>query len=1072
MRAETSKKRRRRQERRAPSRWIPLASILLIHCIHISSALSPVKTATRIRRPSPFSTTARHMVLTTPESIIEQASTQNLLDDLIDESVRTSARRPIMMQFDPSSGWIWQRWKGTVFSETWHSAVAKMAWAMIVYFIFQRKPQLTEGLAGFGTLWGQLLSVTTFTLTFFLNQSYALWRKCYALSRRLQGRLNDLGMTLAAHAARKTPASPTEPSTYTAASRQMLELMSRYIRMFNVLTYASFTRSHRPILTPRGMRRLVERGLLTAQERQVLVDAEIPATQRHNCIILWIIRAFIEARQAGHVTGGAGFENQFMEKIHVIRAQYGGIGDELQGRMPLAYAHIVQVLVDTILWMYPVMCFSTGMSPLIGVLGSGLLTMFYQGLFDLAKQFLDPYDNENYGKGDDPLCVDTLVAETNSGSVRWMYGFEEQPFSSQRLRDGELFEYLLPVRGYSVEELAEMEEERIQKEKELQEKREREEEERIQREKKEAEEVERIRLEEEELQALATNATLANITESLIEGSDAIIQEYSDSIEDDAETDSAEIDEVNEVVHKVYTLEDGTPVTLTKDTEEKVVIGEALNGMQLDMMKVNGDSPELLPNQVAENIIAATNMTIGENKPPPPAPAVDEDEDDDDNEFTLIDFEMFQELDWHDQVGEDGKEYRLSEQLADEVWEEDEKDEAPLTYEEYTERAAEIIEAAQNEIIETAEILNAIPGSETALGSKELTAKVGGTSRGPIEPPIKRSNRKEQRKKPKYDQTRLDGISQLWGLPPEDPSALEGYPEPVSLDKDEFRFEGISQLWGETPEPPDASADSTIIDSGGDFAGISQLWGDQTLVGMNGDSNPASSRGSGESGESSSLPFKIDTSVYAELEWFDEVGPDGQEYRLSQMLADEVWDDDEPVEASVEPITYEDFAKQLQDLREAARDEKLETEAILQAPPGADSWDDPHFDRRHKEKEDDTIDKAEEDDSLEALEMDSEDLYESEETKALALEEEELGVAIAENVTSSLPPKAEEPVVLEPETRSSKGEADEESDSHSTFTANDDAGQEKSEEEGEHKRQDDAINGENGEGDEETRKDQ
>ena len=67
------------------------------------------------------SPTALHMVLTTPESIIEQASTVNLLDDLINESVRTSARRPIMMQFDPSSGWIWRRWKGTVFAETWTS---------------------------------------------------------------------------------------------------------------------------------------------------------------------------------------------------------------------------------------------------------------------------------------------------------------------------------------------------------------------------------------------------------------------------------------------------------------------------------------------------------------------------------------------------------------------------------------------------------------------------------------------------------------------------------------------------------------------------------------------------------------------------------------------------------------------------------------------------------------------------------------------------------------------------------------------------------------------------------------
>ena len=52
------------------------------------------------------SPTALHMVLTTPESIIEQASTMKLLDDLIDESVRTTARRPFILQFDPSSGYV------------------------------------------------------------------------------------------------------------------------------------------------------------------------------------------------------------------------------------------------------------------------------------------------------------------------------------------------------------------------------------------------------------------------------------------------------------------------------------------------------------------------------------------------------------------------------------------------------------------------------------------------------------------------------------------------------------------------------------------------------------------------------------------------------------------------------------------------------------------------------------------------------------------------------------------------------------------------------------------------------
>jgi predicted membrane chloride channel (bestrophin family) len=410
------------------------------------------------------------MVLTTPESIIEQASTQSLLDDLIDESVRTSARRPIMMQFDPSRVLIWKRWKGTVFSEVWRQCLRNMAIACVILLIAQLVPNLKDSLSGFSILWGQLLSVTTFTLTFFLNQSYALWRKCYELSRRLQGRLNDLGLFLASHASRKTPTNPKEPSTYTPGSRQLLELIARYIRLFNLLTYASFTRSHRPILTPRGMRRMVERGLLTPQERQVLVDAEVPATQRHNAVIMWIMRLFIEGRAAGHLQGGSGYEQQFLEKCHVIRSQYGAIGDELQGRMPLAYVHIVQVLVDVILWLYPLMAFSINMSPILGILGTGLLTMTYQGLFDLAKQFLDPYDNENYGKGEDPLCVDTLVAETNSGSVRWLSGFNEMPFSSQRIIDGELFDYQLPIRGYSVEELEQMEEEKRQ----LQEKKERE----------------------------------------------------------------------------------------------------------------------------------------------------------------------------------------------------------------------------------------------------------------------------------------------------------------------------------------------------------------------------------------------------------------------------------------------------------------------------------------------------------------------------------------------------------------------------------------------------------------------
>lgn len=65
--------------------------------------------------------------------------------------------------------------------------------------------------------------------------------------------------------------------------------------------------------------------------------------------------------------------------------------------------------------------------------------------------------------------MDTLIAETNAGSVRWMHGLEQFPVSPQRMKDGELSDYLLPQRGYSVEELQTMEQERLIRERELQE---------------------------------------------------------------------------------------------------------------------------------------------------------------------------------------------------------------------------------------------------------------------------------------------------------------------------------------------------------------------------------------------------------------------------------------------------------------------------------------------------------------------------------------------------------------------------------------------------------------------------
>jgi Bestrophin, RFP-TM, chloride channel len=933
----------------------PTISTVGSHARAYSSPLFVGHQHSRIRQPAqPFrkssggrpSSTALPMVLTTPESIIEQASTINLLDDLIDESVRTSARRPIMMQFDPSSGWIWRRWTGTIFSETWTSCVRNMVYALCIFLIQRSYPCINKNLSGFGTLWGQLLSVTTFTLTFFVNQSYSLWRKCMELSRRLQGRLHDINMNLASHAARKVPSNPNEKSTYTASSRQILELMSRYVRLFNLLTYASFTRSHRPILTPRGMRRLVERGLMTATEREVLVDAAIPATQRHSVVLMWMIRLYVEGRDAGHIQGGAGFEQETMNKFHIIRSQYGAIGDELQGRMPLAYAHIVQVLVDLILWMFPIMAFSTGMSPLLVIVGTGLLTISYQGLFDLAKQFLDPYDNENYGRGEDPLCVDTLIAETNAGSVRWLYGFEEMPYSAQRVRDGEMYDYLLPVRGYSVEELAQMEEERIEREKQLEEQRKREEEEAAERLRREAEEMENAEdtedvelvddgievqtmqelIEELSMEPLAavqsTNTTAkskerrkrsrsvdvaANKTITSREGDSQVIadvvltQNMTSAIVKEkgankTASKTTKEETTSRTVHKVTTLASGKPVKFTQTgSSTKEVVEEPVPS-----------------NTQATNYLATLSKGKMKKKPVNAGSGSFVPE--------LIEYQSFDELPWFNETGPDGQEIRMSQRLAEEVWPEETSDieTKTMTWDEYQERRKE----AENELQETFEILSASPGAD---GNEKLYTVT------------------ERKKKasPTYDQTRLDSISQLWGLPPEDPSALGEYEPPEKID--DIEFEAVSQLWGGSVSSKSGGSSKSKtkesevvgIDS---FAGISELWGNTLDEFRDTGANIDTEKPTRDSRDPGIEEDQIGS--YAGLPWHNEKGKDGKEYRLSQMLADEEWST-EGAPPEKKAMTLEDYNKQVEEILTQAEEEMRETEAILLSKPGTDplGWD-------------------------------------------------------------------------------------------------------------------------------------
>eukprot|EP00966_Prymnesium_polylepis_P028497 659762-Prymnesium_polylepis.1 len=119
-----------------------------------------------------------------------------------------------------------------------------------------------------------------------------------------------------------------------------------------------------------------------------------------------------------------GYSRTFQIKLLDLRTGAAAIRDELSGRMPLAYTHLMQLLVDLLVIFTPFALLSSVSGLLPAVVGTGAVTLFYSSLLLLAKMFCDPYDNEQFGgqKYGIAINVDCLLQETNSNSERWRRG--------------------------------------------------------------------------------------------------------------------------------------------------------------------------------------------------------------------------------------------------------------------------------------------------------------------------------------------------------------------------------------------------------------------------------------------------------------------------------------------------------------------------------------------------------------------------------------------------------------------------------------------------------------------------
>jgi hypothetical protein len=303
---------------------------------------------------------------------LESTTTFEEIDSILNRFDASLGGGTIIQGYRPEAGWLWKQWFGTVLVHSAPTALFNMCCALLFCLacrfwthrdlnVFTTLPTasqhpLLERLLIIDKIWKTLMSLTTFLLTFFVGQAYTFWRTTHDLGRGIQGRFHDIHMLLATHATRDRRTGHYTPEAYT-----FLMEMQHQLRAFHLLFWASNATRFRVLLTSKGLGRMVERGVLRPDDLDRLQMLDLAPTQAHVAFLESAIVTCSEAlcdqrviRQNKNSHSTDALEKILLEMFCRLRGTYGTVGDMVDGRMPLAYAHFVQILVDSFLFLAPI----------------------------------------------------------------------------------------------------------------------------------------------------------------------------------------------------------------------------------------------------------------------------------------------------------------------------------------------------------------------------------------------------------------------------------------------------------------------------------------------------------------------------------------------------------------------------------------------------------------------------------------------------------------------------------------------------------------------------------------------
>ncbi len=173
---------------------------------------------------------------------------------------------------------------------------------------------------------------------------------------------------------------------------------------------------------------MVSRGVMTQAQYDILIRIPSGCGPQH-ATLMWILSRIQQGMRDGIIPSDPATRSTFIQQTCALRSAVGGIENVLAAKIPLAYAHFVQILVDIFLSLAPFALYADlGIWSVIAV---GILNIFFSGMNDLAKILLDPLDNSDesfYKDSSVNMDVGVLIRRSNTGSNRFKNGLEELPF--------------------------------------------------------------------------------------------------------------------------------------------------------------------------------------------------------------------------------------------------------------------------------------------------------------------------------------------------------------------------------------------------------------------------------------------------------------------------------------------------------------------------------------------------------------------------------------------------------------------------------------------------------------------